>query len=95
MRMCAVYCSAHPYAPVQAPSAGKEVSDTVVYPRRFLSTSRMTFVIVGWFIFALLCWKVAGAKLDNKVYDPFEILGIGQGLSEKEIKSHFKQLSKK
>ncbi|KAJ7224482.1 Sec63 Brl domain-containing protein [Mycena pura] len=60
-----------------------------------LPGKKMSFVIVGWFIFALLCWKVAGAKLDNKVYDPFEILGIGQGLSEKEIKSHFKQLSKK
>jgi translocation protein SEC63 len=54
----------------------------------------MSFVIVGWSVFAYLCWKVAGAKMDNKVYDPFEILGIKAGVSEKEIKSHYKKLSK-
>ncbi|KAJ7281859.1 Sec63 Brl domain-containing protein [Mycena rebaudengoi] len=55
---------------------------------------KMSFVIVGWSVFAYLCWKVAGAKMDNKVYDPFEILGIKAGVSEKEIKSHYKKLSK-
>ncbi|KAJ7746903.1 Sec63 Brl domain-containing protein [Mycena maculata] len=55
---------------------------------------KVSFVIVGWSAFAYLCWKVAGAKMDNKVYDPFEILGISAGMSEKEIKSTFKKLSK-
>jgi translocation protein SEC63 len=54
----------------------------------------MSFVIVGWSAFAYLCWKVAGAKMENQVYNPFDILGISAGLSEKEIKSHFKKLSK-
>ncbi|KAF7317954.1 J domain-containing protein [Mycena kentingensis (nom. inval.)] len=59
-----------------------------------LPGKKTSFVIAGWSVFAFLCWKVAGATMDNKVYDPFEILGISPGLSEKEIKSHFKKLSK-
>ncbi|KAJ7089651.1 Sec63 Brl domain-containing protein [Mycena belliarum] len=59
-----------------------------------LPGKKMTFVIVGWSVFAYLCWQVAGAKMENTVYNPFEILGITAGLSEKEIKSHFKKLSK-
>ncbi|KAJ7460592.1 translocation protein sec63 [Mycena latifolia] len=55
---------------------------------------KMSFVIVGWSAFAYLCWKVAGAKMENQVYNPFEILGIEAGLTEKEIKSHYKKLSK-
>ncbi|KAJ6485922.1 Sec63 Brl domain-containing protein [Mycena sanguinolenta] len=59
-----------------------------------LPGKKMSFVIVGWITFAYLCWKVAGAKSDNQVYNPFEILGISSGLAEKEIKSHYKKLSK-
>ncbi|KAF7289535.1 J domain-containing protein [Mycena chlorophos] len=64
-------------------------------PSRFrLPAKKTSFIIVGWSVFALACWKAAGAKLDGKLYDPFEILGIVPGLSEKEIKSHYKKLSK-
>ncbi|KAF7370828.1 J domain-containing protein [Mycena sanguinolenta] len=59
-----------------------------------LPGKKMSFVIVGWIAFAYLCWKVAGAKSDNQIYNPFEILGISSGLGEKEIKSHYKKLSK-
>ncbi|KAJ7173811.1 translocation protein sec63 [Mycena filopes] len=59
-----------------------------------LPGKKMSFVIAGWSAFAYLCWKVAGAKMDNQVYNPFEILGISPGLTEKEIKSHYKKLSK-
>ncbi|KAJ7132074.1 translocation protein sec63 [Mycena epipterygia] len=59
-----------------------------------LPGKKMSFVIVGWSVFAYLCWKVAGAQMDNQVYNPFEILGINVGLSEKEIKSHYKKMSK-
>ncbi|KAJ7050551.1 Sec63 Brl domain-containing protein [Mycena amicta] len=59
-----------------------------------LPGKKVSFVIVGWSVFAFICWKVAGVTFDNKVYDPFEILGIRAGLTEKEIKSHFKKLSK-
>ena len=83
---------------------------------------RAWIVILGWSLFAFITYKTAGAKMENVVYDPFEILGLsavsiysrsfsfvygrrdewhvlnvcfGQGVTEKEIKSHFKKLSKK
>ncbi|KAF7356833.1 J domain-containing protein [Mycena venus] len=63
-------------------------------PRLQLPGKKMSFVIVGWAAFAYLCWKVVGAKSDTAIYNPFEILGISTGLSEKDIKSHYKKLSK-
>lgn len=57
--------------------------------------SKKTYVLVaGWSLLGFVCYKVANAKLDNKIYDPFEILGIRAGTAEKEIKSHYKKLSK-
>jgi preprotein translocase subunit Sec63 len=38
--------------------------------------NRGGFVIGGWIAVALLSWKVLNTVTDNKVYDPFEILGI-------------------
>ncbi|KAI0313248.1 Sec63 Brl domain-containing protein [Amylostereum chailletii] len=58
-------------------------------------TKKGAFVTVGWIVFAALSYKVAHIKVDNKVYDPFEILGISSSSSVKEIKSHYKKLSKK
>ncbi|RDB15649.1 Translocation protein sec63 [Hypsizygus marmoreus] len=52
------------------------------------------FLVFGWSLLGYVCYKVANAKLDNKIYDPFEILGIKTGTAEKEIKSHYKKLSK-
>ncbi|KAF8890379.1 Sec63 Brl domain-containing protein [Infundibulicybe gibba] len=57
-------------------------------------TTKSTFLVVGWSFFVFLCYRAAGAKLDNKVYNPFEILGLSSGSTEKEIKSHFKKLSR-
>jgi translocation protein SEC63 len=51
--------------------------------------------VVGWGVFAFLSYKVATTRSDNKVYDPFEILGIGHGTPEKQIQSHYKKLSLK
>jgi translocation protein SEC63 len=41
-----------------------------------------------------LAYKVSTTKIDNKIYDPFEILGIKSSTPEKAIKSHYKKLSK-
>lgn len=58
-------------------------------------TSKKTYLLlIGWSLFGYISYKVANAKLDNKVYDPFEILGIRIGTSEKDIKSHYKKLSR-
>jgi hypothetical protein len=43
----------------------------------FIPCFRAILITAGWCIFAYLCFKVAGAKIENKVYDPFEILGLG------------------
>ena len=53
------------------------------------------FIVGGWTVVALLSWKLLNTKSENTVYDPFEILGIRSGSTEKEIKSHYKKLSKK
>ncbi|EED84394.1 predicted protein [Postia placenta Mad-698-R] len=53
------------------------------------------FVIVGWTAVAFLAYKVATTEVENKVYDPFEILGLRSGVDVKAIKSHYKKLSRK
>ncbi|KAF8189741.1 Sec63 Brl domain-containing protein [Pholiota molesta] len=55
---------------------------------------RTYFLIGGWSMFAFVCYRVSQLKVENKIYNPFEILGIKTSTPEKEIKSHFKQLSK-
>ncbi|KAK7450993.1 secretory subunit [Stygiomarasmius scandens] len=57
-------------------------------------SKKTIFVLCGWSLVAYLAYKVTNAELDNKIYDPFEILGIKMGSTDKEIKSHFKKLSK-
>lgn len=37
---------------------------------------RSLFITLGWAVFGLLAYKVTTTKIDNKIYDPFEILGI-------------------
>jgi hypothetical protein len=37
---------------------------------------RSLFIILGWVAFSLLAYKVSTTNIDNKIYDPFEILGI-------------------
>ncbi|KAH8832821.1 Sec63 Brl domain-containing protein [Flagelloscypha sp. PMI_526] len=58
-------------------------------------TKKFVFLAVGWAVFAVVAHRVATTEVENKVYNPFEILGISATSTEKEIKSHFKQLSKK
>lgn len=55
---------------------------------------RTALIIAGWGAFGFLAYRVAGNEVTNSVYNPFEILGIGMSASEKEIKSHYKKLSK-
>ncbi|KAM6503862.1 Sec63 Brl domain containing protein [Amanita muscaria] len=56
-------------------------------------TKKAVALLLGWSLLGYVSFRVVGATVENKVYDPFEILGIGAGASEKEIKSHFKRLS--
>ncbi|EAU82333.1 translocation protein sec63 [Coprinopsis cinerea okayama7 len=60
-----------------------------------LKFSTKTYLLLGgWTLVALLSWRASKLKTNNKVYDPFEILGISSSATEKEIKSHYKKLSR-
>ncbi len=49
----------------------------------------------GWSAFAYFAYKAATTRIDNKLYDPFEILGIRSWHVGEDIKSHYKKLSRK
>ncbi|KAF8632412.1 hypothetical protein AX17_004853 [Amanita inopinata Kibby_2008] len=57
-------------------------------------SKKTAFLLFGWALLAFVSYRVTGLTIESKVYDPFEILGIGAGTSEKDIKSHFKKLSR-
>lgn len=38
--------------------------------------NRTVIVLVGWVLVAFLVYRIATTEVENKVYDPFEILGI-------------------
>ncbi len=44
---------------------------------------RSLFLAVGWSAFAYLAYKVTTAKIENKVYNPFEILEISTVRTQK------------
>ncbi|KAF8554965.1 translocation protein sec63 [Imleria badia] len=57
-------------------------------------TRRTVLLLVGWSVVAFLASRVRNVESDNKVYNPYEILGVSTGATEKEIKGLFKKLSK-
>lgn len=69
------------------------------------------FLVVGWSLFAFVSYRVSQLKVEYKVYNPFEILGIKsvclmtmcimnvsnfyiQSADDKEVKAHYKKLSR-
>ncbi|KAL5530223.1 SEC63 [Sanghuangporus sanghuang] len=56
--------------------------------------AKTLFLLGGWSVFAFLVYKVSTTRNEGKLYDPFEILGIKMGTPEKDIKSHYKKLSR-
>jgi translocation protein SEC63 len=62
---------------------------------RLKFTKKTTLLLAGWSILGFLVYNASNTEShNNRVYNPFEILGISTGTTEKEIKSHFKKLSK-
>ncbi|KIY71750.1 translocation protein sec63 [Cylindrobasidium torrendii FP15055 ss-10] len=57
-------------------------------------TRRNVLIALGWVAFGGLAYFVSNTQNGSKLYDPYEILGIAIGTGEKEIKSHYKKLSK-
>ncbi|KAF8655190.1 hypothetical protein AX16_003222 [Volvariella volvacea WC 439] len=76
----------------QRQRVNKRESSSLLSPKLRRKT---IFLAAGWGILAFLLHKAYNAQDENKVYNPFEVLGIPTGLSPKEIKTHFKQLSRK
>ncbi|EMD31768.1 hypothetical protein CERSUDRAFT_119351 [Gelatoporia subvermispora B] len=55
---------------------------------------KTVILLAGWALLALTLYKVSTTEVENKVYDPFEILGLRSSATLKEIKSHYKKLSR-
>ncbi|KAH9928945.1 Sec63 Brl domain-containing protein [Fomitopsis serialis] len=76
----------------QAESIRRRERGSVLSPK----FRRRTFCLAaGWALVAYLVYKVTTTQVENKVYDPFEVLGLGTGVDVKTIKSHYKKLSRK
>ncbi|KAF8417122.1 Sec63 Brl domain-containing protein [Tirmania nivea] len=56
--------------------------------KRFLS------IVVGWGLFSYMAYLVVTTKAGgSKLWDPYNILGISSGSSEKAIKKHYRKLA--
>ncbi|KAF6743039.1 translocation protein sec63 [Ephemerocybe angulata] len=76
---------------VEQRTRAKNLEGSLLAPR----LSKKAYALaIGWAIFALAVYRASKMKGTSSVYDPFEILGIASSASEKEIKSHFKKLSR-
>jgi translocation protein SEC63 len=62
--------------PLLKPYMSKKLYFSVRHDFWHSSSSRTYLLVIGWSLFGYISYKVANAKLDNTVYDPFEILGI-------------------
>ncbi|KAL7413088.1 Sec63 Brl domain-containing protein [Mrakia frigida] len=65
--------------------------------RKSKGVSKKTLLLlIGWAAFAGLSYKVATSEaVQNVLYNPFELLGISEALTDKEIKRAYKRLSLK
>ncbi|KZV63236.1 hypothetical protein PENSPDRAFT_657466 [Peniophora sp. CONT] len=63
--------------------------------RKVQFTKKAIFLVVGWIVLIALSIKVSYSKTESSVYDPYEILGLRMGSTEKEIKKHYKKMSLK
>ncbi|PWN39598.1 hypothetical protein IE81DRAFT_294609 [Ceraceosorus guamensis] len=78
---------------------GQKIDAIRRFRRRTLTnpkiSKRFIFITIGWAAVAYLVQRIANASSNSShaVYDPFNILGIATGATEKEIKKHYKKLS--
>ncbi|PQE16034.1 translocation SEC63 protein [Rutstroemia sp. NJR-2017a WRK4] len=64
--------------------------------RKQRKVKRFIAMIVGWAIVAVMAYQFqVTARTIPKIWNPYDILGIKESASEKEIKSHYKRLSLK
>lgn len=58
-------------------------------------TVKSVFLVAGWAVVAYLGYRVATATQETNYWNPYDILGISESATEKEIKKHYKRLSVK
>lgn len=64
--------------------------------RRELKLKRICVVIIGWFTMFVMTYLImVTARSVTKIWNPYDILGISESATAKEIKSHFKRMSLK
>ncbi|KAI9266372.1 Sec63 Brl domain-containing protein [Helicostylum pulchrum] len=61
--------------------------------KKLLTSPKFLFLVIGWIAVVLLTMQVANAEVKSVTWDPYEILGVNEGISLAEIKKTFKKLS--
>ncbi|KAI5864491.1 Sec63 Brl domain-containing protein [Durotheca rogersii] len=63
--------------------------------RKLRKIKRGIFVVLGWALMAGMMYLiVTSQRTVTKLWNPYDILGISESASEKQIKSHFKKLGR-
>src|SRR5579859_2474987 len=55
---------------------------------------KIIFLAVGWSIVGYMTYRIATTKIENKIWDPYAVLGISSSTPLNKIKSHYKKLSR-
>jgi translocation protein SEC63 len=55
---------------------------------------KYVLLFIGWSIVAYMSYRSATTKVENKIWDPYIVLGIPSSSSLNQIKSHYKKLSR-
>jgi len=72
----------------------KSADGSKIIKKKLLSRSNVTLGVL-WAIFISLCLYTAYSADDTQTFDPFEIMGVTKGATEKEIKSAYRKLTLK
>ncbi|KFY33005.1 hypothetical protein V495_08523 [Pseudogymnoascus sp. VKM F-4514 (FW-929)] len=63
--------------------------------RRERKLKRILTVVLGWALIGFMAYLIqVTARTVNKIWNPYDILGISESATEKEIKAHYKDLSR-
>ncbi|TQS36815.1 hypothetical protein Golomagni_02724 [Golovinomyces magnicellulatus] len=67
-----------------------------VQKRRELKIKRICTVIIGWLaIIGMVYLILVTSRTVSKIWNPYDILGISESATEKQIKSHYRRMSLK
>ncbi|OCF45263.1 translocation protein SEC63 [Kwoniella heveanensis CBS 569] len=86
----------HPLCPCpRCKTSPRRVATVKSSKRKRRALKKWVPLLLAWTLFGYLCYNLSNApRLEGgTVYNPFEILGISDSSSEKQIKKHYKKLS--